>query len=319
MQVNEKFRIGLKGLVLGLCLLAIPAMVGAQAWLDNERQFKSNDPKYNVRRSEHFRIMWGKGVAANADENADFDRCTEQLAQGNLQMLEAVWHRYHDPESAGGMGYDPNRGKSSNPKFNDDNFYRVNLVMNNTGIWAGGAWGACDEWGYPLFALPPTYLAFDPPSGATPHEYGHTCHINAGGFNDTPYDGMWHEATANWVMLQFNNAYPTPGFAIQPYLSFTHGRNYYDAWPIYEYLRQQPGYGYAFFNKLWTQANGTKSKGGEYIYDAMARLDDKHGTDSYNYPQGHDGRDGRPQYHLGLRPRPVLQKARRVELRPARW
>ena len=282
MQVNEKFRIGLKGLVLGLCLLAIPAMVGAQAWLDNERQFKSNDPKYNVRRSEHFRIMWGKGVAANADENADFDRVTEQLAQGNLQMLEAVWHRYHDPESAGGMGYDQNRGKSSNPKFNDDNFYRVNLVMNNTGIWAGGAWGACDEWGYPLFALPPTYLAFDPPSGATPHEYGHTCHINAGGFNDTPYDGMWHEATANWVMLQFNNAYPTPGFAIQPYLSLTHGRNYYDAWPLYEYLRQQPGYGYAFFNKLWTQANGTKSKGGEYIYDAMARLDDKHGPDSYN-------------------------------------
>ena len=57
---------------------------------------------------------------------------------------------------------------------------RVNLMMNNTGIWAGGAWGSMDDWGYPIFALPPTYLAFDPPSGATPHEYGHTAMINMG-------------------------------------------------------------------------------------------------------------------------------------------
>src|SRR5687767_5819465 len=57
------------------------------AWQDNERKFKSDDPQYNFRRSEHFRILWGKGAAKNANENADFGRMTEQIAQGNLQML----------------------------------------------------------------------------------------------------------------------------------------------------------------------------------------------------------------------------------------
>ena len=252
-----------------------------QAWLDNERKFKSDDPAYNVRRSEHFRILWGKGAGKEKPENADFSRATEELAQGNLQMLEQLWHNLHDPEPKG-MGFHI-PSNSCNLQHQDGKLYRANLVMNNTGIWAGGAWGACDEWGFPLYALPPTYLRFDPPSGATPHEYGHTVIINAAGFNETPYDGMWHEATANWIQLQFENSYPGPGgVGVQPFLSVPHGRNYYDSWQIWEYFREDPRYGYAFVTKVWTEARGNKAKGAEYMFDAMARLDTSGSPDPYN-------------------------------------
>jgi hypothetical protein len=248
------------------------------AWKDNELAFKSNDPKVNVRRSEHFRILWGQGVGKDGQNvNADFDRVTEQLARGNLQMLEQIWRRYHGPESQGGMGFHI-PAEPTDANLRDGNLYRTNLMMNNTGIWEGGAWGSVDERQLPLFALPPTYLAYDPPSGATPHEYGHTVQINAGGFNNTPWDGMWHEAGANWLMLQFNNSYPGPGgTGMQPYLSMPHGRNYYDAWLLFETLREDPRYGYAFINRLWTEAKGSRK---EYIFDAMARLDSSGSPDA---------------------------------------
>ena len=163
-------RAGLAALTALAVVFALAPIAHAQApsgdWADNERQMKSDDPSKLFRRSEHFRILWGQGVGKNRDENADFDKVTEQLAQGNLQMLERIWQRFHDPEPQG-IGFHAT-GKSVNPKYLDDKLYRVNLVMNNTGIWAGGAWGACDEWAFPLFALPPAYLRFDPPSGATP-------------------------------------------------------------------------------------------------------------------------------------------------------
>ncbi|MCX6345544.1 MAG: DUF6055 domain-containing protein [Armatimonadetes bacterium] len=278
----------LRMLVLGLCIIAVPSMVGAQAWLDNDSEQKSNDPKYNYRRSEHFRITWAKGASAEKDPQAardannGFKEVTEQMVQGNLQMLEGVFHRFHDAPP-NGMGFH-STGWSTKPENNKDGkMRRNNLIMSCTGNFASGAWGGVDSGGYPIFALPPGYLSFDTPSGATPHEYNHTSIINAEGFNETPYDGMWHEGTSNWFMLQYNNAYPGPGGAIQPYLSIPHGRNYYDCWPILEYMREQPGYGYDIVNKIWTQANGTKAKGGEYMYDAIVRLDTNHGPDSYNF------------------------------------
>ena len=248
------------------------------AWSDNELQFRSDDPKLHVRRSEHFRIVWGRGEGEGGVA-ADFDRVTEQLAQGNLQMLEQVWRVFHGPS---GLGF-PIPSQPIDPAKRDGRHYRANLVMNNTGIWEGGAWGSIDDRQLPLFALPPTYLAFDPPSGATPHEYGHTVQINAAGFNDTPWDGMWHEAGANWLMLQFNNAYPGPGgVGNQPYLSLPHGRNYYDAWQLFEVFREDARFGSRFLGRLWSEARGGKAKGAEYIFDAMVRLMPKGIPDPYN-------------------------------------
>ena len=236
-------------------------------WFDNNRQFNSEDPKLNVRRSEHFRIVWGQGLGEGGI-GADYGRVTEQLVQGNLQMLEQVWHFYHDAPPVGLGFHIP--WQSSNLAQRDGKAYRATIILHNTGIWEGGAWGTCDEWGIPLMALSPPFLSFDPPSSATPHEYAHATWINAAGFNDTPYDGMWHEAMANWSALQFNNSYPGPGgVGSQPYLSLPHGRNYYDAWQLWEYFRENKRYGIEFSNKLWLEAKGRDK---EYIFDAIARL-----------------------------------------------
>lgn len=256
-------------------------------WHDNNEPFRDvqrygeDAAKLNFRRSAHIRMLWGDGsYTAEPNVNAQFDRVTEQLVQGNLQMLEQLWSlvRGAPPE---GLGF-PGGGESNDPRKRDGKNYRTNLIMNQAGLWTGGAWGACDGKGLPMFALPVDYLRYDPPSGATPHELGHTVLINAGGFNDTPYDGMWHEAMANWIQLQFNHSYPNPGFAIQPYLSIPHGRNYYDAWMLMETLREDPRYGNAFISRLWTQARGSRAKGAEYMFDAMARLDPSGSPDGYN-------------------------------------
>ncbi len=232
-------------------------------WIDNNRQFKSDDPKLAVRRSEHFRIVWGQGLGEGAVAG-DYGRVTEQLVQSNLQYLEKIWSFYH-----GKLGFHMPY-QSSNPAQRDGKNYRGTLVLHNTGIWEGGAWGTCDEWGIPLFAMSPPFLQTDPPSTATPHEYAHTVWINAAGFNDTPYDGMWHEAMANWSALQHINSYPNPGgVGTTPYLSQPHGRNYYDAWALFENLREDKRYGLPFMSKLWLQAKG---KDKEYIFDAIARL-----------------------------------------------
>ena len=126
MRSKNMCRIGSAWVVLGLFLLPALAKGEEQPWQDNERQFSSSDPKYNARRSEHFRIMWGKGAAGQPNENADFSRVTEELAQGNLQMLEQLWHLLHDPAPKG-IGFHKT-GESVQPDKRDGKLYRINLI-----------------------------------------------------------------------------------------------------------------------------------------------------------------------------------------------
>ena len=238
-------RISLVCLMAGLCLMLVSGAASAQAWLDNNREWgtSSLNPNVNSRSSEHFKVFWGNADNANPDLNTDFSQVSEQLAQGNLQMLEIEWHILHDPIASGGLGIQA-PAESLNPAYRDGYYYRATLGMNQTGIWGGGAWGSCDGWGFPIFGLPPSYLRFDPPSGATPHEYGHTVLIGTGAFDNTPYDGMWHEAFANWQELQIDNDYPGVGNTVYAHVgSLPHGRDYYDAWPIWEYFKDDPRWG----------------------------------------------------------------------------
>jgi len=269
-------------LVALLCGVNVLAEVPPpEEWLDNEREWRSDDHAYNFRRSNYFRIVWGKGAADSEGANREFNQVTEQLVQGNRQMLDQLWHHLHDPEPEGLGFFIPSQ--SVNPEHRDGQHYRSNMLINNTGIWEGGMWGAVDRWGFSLYAMPPGGLRVDPPSGATPHEYGHTILIGAGGFNETPWDGMWHEAGANWLQLQFLDSYPGPGgVGMQPSLSMPHGRNYYDAWFLWEYMSEQPEFGHRFVSKLWSEANGHRDRGGEYMFDAMARLHGPDSVDSYN-------------------------------------
>jgi hypothetical protein len=113
----------------------------ALAWLDNNRDWNisSLNPNVNSRSSDHFRIFWGNADNSNADLNTDFSQVSEQLAQGNLQMLEIQWHILHDPIASGGMGIQA-PAQSANSAYWDGNSYRDTLGMNQTGLW-GGAHG----------------------------------------------------------------------------------------------------------------------------------------------------------------------------------
>lgn len=270
-------RITSKLWLMALALFLLAATAGcAQSWLDNNRDWTTSslNPDVNSRSSDHFQVFWGNADSTNPDLNTDFGQVTEQLAQGNLQMLEQEFHVLFDPLASGGLAIHP-PSQSLNPTYQDGNFYRAKLGMNQTGIWGGGAWGSCDGYGFPIFGLPPSYLRFDPPSGATPHEYGHTIWINHMGFNNTPWDGDWHEAMANWTMLQLDNDYPPVGNTVYSHAgSLPHGRNYYDAWPIMEFLKDDPNYGSTFVDTLWLQAHGdqTKYNPPESMFQAMARL-----------------------------------------------
>ena len=270
--------IALAGLIVGLWIVAC-AVCAAEEWYDNQRVWKSDDPKFNFRRSEHFRVVWGKGVG-EGNVNNDYGLMNEQRVAGHLQSLEKIWHEYHDPVPAG-LGF-PLDGTSVNADQNDGKRYRINFAFNNTGIWEGGAWGATDDFGFQLFAINPGFTSYDPPTGATAHECGHTVQINAGGFDDTPYDGMWHETGANWLDTQFIDDQDIGPMPTTHFFSLPHGRNYYHCWQIWEYLREQPAYGDKFYVTMWTKANGNKAKGGEYIFDAMARLDPSGDPDPYN-------------------------------------
>lgn len=282
-------------LAAGVWLFVVPAIAKEPAdfkdkqFFDNETAWKSNDPKFNFRRTEHFRLTWGKGVG-EGDVNNDYGMMTEAHVRGMMQALEQIWHVYHDAEPAG-LGYHfP--GLSGNSNNKDDKRYRTGFVFCNTGIWAGGASGGLDDAGYQLFSINPGYTEFDPATGATAHEYGHTAQSIAGGLNNTPYDGMWHEVGANWLDTQFLDNSSIGPMAHAHFLSLPHGRDYYHCFQIWEYFREQPKYGAKFFDTIWSQTNGNKDKGGEYILDAMVRLDPSGSPDPYNQVKDNLGHVG---------------------------
>lgn len=233
----------------------------AQPYLDNETLYSNQDPNTETRRSEHFRLCFGH---FNRDTGTPM---TEQLAQGNLQMYEQMWNRWvvelglHDVNESVTA---PNGNK-----------YRANfnflMTWNDGG--GGGAYSSMDGGGFFYAMANSGYCRFDPPSGATPHEFGHVWEGSCAGFNGSDSSGAWWECTANWMQLQFLNSYPQAG----PYLYNgmyypAHGRDYYDSWVIWEAAREDTRYGAAWVNNVWTNANASQ-RVSEYIIDRMIRCD----------------------------------------------
>jgi hypothetical protein len=110
---------------------------------------------------------------------------TEQLIQGNLQMFEQAWNRWVNE-----MGL-RDINESANPAYQDGNKYRANFNMLMT--WndggGGGAFSSMDGRGF-FYAMANSGLCrFDPPSGTTPHEFGHVWQGTAAGFNGSDSSG----------------------------------------------------------------------------------------------------------------------------------
>ncbi|MCF7730619.1 MAG: DUF6055 domain-containing protein [Akkermansiaceae bacterium] len=241
--------------------LAAAGMSAAQAYLDNESQYSNQDPDTETRRSDHFRLNFGH---YNRDTGTPM---TEQLAQGNLQMFEQAWNRWVVE-----LGLHDINESATRP---DGNKYRANFnfLMTWDDGGGGGAYSSMDGGGFGYAMANTGYCRFDPPSGATPHEFGHAWQITAGGFNGTNSSGAWWECTANWMQLQFLNSYPQAGGYIWNGMYYPcHGRDYYDSFMIWEAAREDPRYGAAWVNEIWTNATPDQQVN-EYILDRMIRLD----------------------------------------------
>lgn len=247
--------------------MSSPRALLAQTYLDNQTLYLNQDPNTETRRSDHIRVCFGH---FNRDTSVPM---TEQLAQGNLVMYEQMWNRWVIE-----LGLHDINVSATTP---DGNKYRANfnflMTWNDGG--GGGAYSSMDANGFFYAMANTTYCRYDPPSGATPHEFGHVWQGTGAGFNGTDSSGAWWEEDANWMLLQFLNTYPQAAGYIQNGVYFpAHGRDYYDSWPIWEAAREDPRYGPAWVNNVWTNANPTQ-RVSEFIVDRMIRLDSSGSAD----------------------------------------
>ena len=234
----------------------------AQAYLDNQTQYPNQDPSNETRRSEHFRMNFG-----HYNRDGGMGGMSEAMAQGNLQEYEQMWNRWVVE-----LGLHDINESATQP---DGKKYRANfnflMTWNDGG--GGGAYSSMDGKGFFYAMANPGYCRWDPPSGATPHEFGHVWEGSCGGFNGSDSSGAWWECTANWLQLQFLNSYPQAGAYIWNGMYYpAHGRDYYDSWVIWEAAHDDPRYGAQWVNNVWTNYNADQ-QAHEYILDRMIRCD----------------------------------------------
>ncbi len=275
-------------LILSLVILlsALPLTVSAEEGCEDEEIVYHVRPvvnadgvtiisaeKYHAAESEHFQLLWG-------DQNNSY--INDAWIKNIFDMYEACWKLYIDD-----LGMTP---PSLCTFRNGDHktHYKVNVVVWGTGLpgyhnaadpneWA--AYGGVDYEGYGYMMC--SRSAMESNSWALPHEFGHVTHF-AQGYNSWSsgnYLGPWYEAIGNWFREQYlYSDYYTAGGTRTDFshlilraasLTAANGRAYYEAWPILQYLTENPdgleGYGSDFVAKLLQ--NGSASG---YIYTMIA-------------------------------------------------
>jgi hypothetical protein len=238
----------------------------AQAYLDNETIFSNQDPTLETRRSDHFRVIFG-----HYNRDFSFGATLEPLAQGNLQEFEWMWHRWVVEDGLVNINTSALR---PNPMPGN---YRANflfLMTENDG-GGGGSYNSMDANGFFWAMDSAGYCSFDPYSGASPHEWGDCWWGTAGGYDGTQVGGNLDECMGNYMMLQFLNAYPqAPDYLANGMYTPVHGRDYFNSWPIFEEVRDNPLYGYPYLNSIFNLTNATPDQQvNEYFINRMIRLD----------------------------------------------
>ncbi|MBO4456489.1 MAG: hypothetical protein J5802_02080 [Butyrivibrio sp.] len=198
--------------------------------------YSLSDNSVNRMASEHFQIIWGKSNSTDV-------RIDEEFIKGNLTNLENIYAFYTQELKMKDIGV------SGNSKF------KTNLYISNTGLRAfedNWAYMGTDREGFGfLFVSPGAMVVSDPnPSWVLPHELAHVFTYYQGGTIDYP----WYEATANWFRDQFigSEYYSYHGKKFGPYSDFfspylinadyyvPHMLNWYDTWPIFLYISENP-------------------------------------------------------------------------------
>ncbi|SFU57674.1 DUF6055 domain-containing protein [Butyrivibrio sp. M55] len=198
--------------------------------------YSLSDNSVNRMASEHFQIIWGKSNSTNI-------RIDEEFIKGNLTNLENIYAFYTQELGMKDIGV------SGNSKF------KTNVYISNTGLRAfedNWAYMNTDREGFGfLFVAPGAMVVSDPnPSWVLPHELAHVFTYYQGGTIDYP----WYESTANWFRDQFlgSEYYCYHGKKFGPYSDFfspylinadyyvPHMLNWYDTWPIFLYISENP-------------------------------------------------------------------------------
>jgi len=226
--------------------------------------------------SKHFRFLW------NADREMNFGM-TASWARKNLRNAEEAWQVFVKQ-----YGYkEPAQSTDAAKRTLYPGKWKINFLCWYDGFWMSGTGNA---FGY--MNMHPGGLRADPPSWVIPHELMHVFQMHQGGANvaNAPM-GKWWEAHANYgreiwlkAMNRHFDADPlastglAASFTGSANLFHSHGTHYYDNWPIYQYVDENPdslpdlgmangANQNAFSARLWRESINQ-----EYIYEVIERL-----------------------------------------------
>ncbi|GEM_PF-5062536 len=230
--------------------------------------YSLTDSSVNRAASEHFQIIWG-----NSDSTG---LVNDELIRGNLINLENIRTFYMEDLGMKDIGISQNSSITGK--------YKTNIYISNTGLSSfddDWAYMSTDADSFAYLFLAPGAMRVDEPSWVVPHELAHAFTYHQGGI--IPY--AWYESTANWFRDQYlgsqyyaygGNTYgPTSDF-FAPYMINScyyvpHMLNWYDTWPIFLYISENPdnidGLGMELMHKIF---ENTQSD--ETMYATIERL-----------------------------------------------
>ena len=207
-------------------------------------EYVARDPYYSLTdssvhrmSSEHFQIIWG-----NEDTTGTVN---EEFVRGNLINLETIRSFYMDELKFADLGISPNKAITGK--------YKTNVYIAATGLSKIGddwAYMTVDQDAFAYLVMAPGAMRVDPPSWVVPHELAHAFTYHMGGV--VPYE--WYEAVANFCRNEYlqssynkygENVYGPETDFFAPFLlnaesHFPHTKNWYDVWPIFLYIEENP-------------------------------------------------------------------------------
>lgn len=245
-------------------------VLAAEECVARDPVYNLSDQSVNRMTSDHFQIIWGN--------NDEVGIVNKEYVQGNLENLEMIRRFYIDK-----MGMKDICNSMTNKNLKN---YKTNVYIANTGlskIQSDWAYMSVDKDGFGYLVLHPNAMRVDPPSWVVPHELAHVFTYHQGGA--VPY--KWYEAMANWFRDEYlgstyyrygDKVYgPTSDF-FQPFILndfsyFPHLNNWYDAWPLFLYLNENPddmdGLGSDLMHKLLENTSTDTT-----YFDTIAKLSD---------------------------------------------
>ena len=215
----------------------VSVVAATDEYVARDPYYSLTDSSVNRMSSEHFQIIWG-----NEDTTGTVN---EEFVRGNLINLETIRSFYMDELKFADLGISQNKAITGK--------YKTNVYIAATGLTKIGddwAYMTVDQDAFAYLVMAPGAMRVDPPSWVVPHELAHAFTYHMGGV--VPYE--WYEAVANFCRNEYlqssynkygENVYGPETDFFAPFLlnaesHFPHTKNWYDVWPIFLYIEENP-------------------------------------------------------------------------------